>query len=786
MYRSLGQWCFRQWKLVVGVWVLALAGATAAAAVVGSSFDTTFEIPASESKDGFDVLNENFGGQGSGNPGSIVFRTDLGVTNPDVERVMTELFEYTTTLDPGLQLTSPYDEQLPRTQVAQTGPEAGNIAFASLNLSLDIDQIEGSEIGSDIRDKADELLAEAGLADQVQVELGGAYLAGFEPPETEAIGLAFAVIVLILAFGSVMAMGLPIGVAVAGVGTGIGIVNLLTNVLPMPSFATTVGAMIGLGVGIDYALFIVTRYRGAMASGRSPEDSVGLAMDTAGRAVVFAGLTVVVSLLGMLLIGLKFISGLGIGAATTVAVTMVASVTLLPALLGLVGHRVELSRVRGVVAAGLVAAGLFSFGVGAGPVALGAFGLAAVALVVGTFVPLLKRQVPHRPEKPLRETVPYRWSRAIQGHPWLALVAGTAVLLVLASPVLGLRMGFSDEGNFPEDTTTRKAYDLIADGFGPGFNGPFLVTAVPTSPEGAGSLQALAAAIASTPGVANASPPIPDNIQDPASAEAFLIQITPETSPQDEKTEDLVKTLREDVIPANSAGLDVNVTGAVPSAIDFTSFLGARILLFFGVVLALSFLLLMAVFRSVVVPLKAVIMNVLSIAASYGVVVAIFQWGWGGQFLNIAGAPIEPFIPMMLFAIVFGLSMDYEVFLLSRVKEEYERTGDPRNSVADGLASTARVISAAAAIMIVVFGSFMFENDRIIKLFGLGLSLAVLLDASFVRLLLVPATMELLGARNWWLPRWLDRILPNLNIEGTEAAGHQAVAEAASREPERV
>ncbi|MDH4364667.1 MAG: MMPL family transporter, partial [Acidimicrobiia bacterium] len=331
--------------------------------------------------------------------------------------------------------------------------------------------------------------------------------------------------------------------------------------------------------------------------------------------------------------------------------------------------------------------------------------------------------------------------------PWVALVAGAAVLLVLASPVLGLNMGFSDEGNFPEDTTTRKAYDLIAEGFGPGFNGPFLVTAVPTSADGPASLEGLQRAIADTEGVATASAPIPDNVQDPAAAEAFLIQVIPTTSPQDEATEDLVKHLREDVIPASSVGLDVNVTGAVPSGIDFTTFLGARILLFFGVVLALSFLLLMAVFRSVVVPLKAVIMNVLSIAASYGVVVVIFQWGWGGQFLNIAGAPIEPFIPMMLFAIVFGLSMDYEVFLLSRVKEEYERTGDARNSVADGLASTARVISAAAAIMIVVFGSFMFESNRIIKLFGLGLSLAVLLDASLVRLLLVPATMELLGAR---------------------------------------
>ncbi len=761
MYRALGQWAFRRWGTVFALWAVAIVGVIGSSVAAGTAFDGSFEIPASESRDGFDILDEYFGGAGSGTPGSIVFRTERGVDDPEVMAAMTELFDDAAALDDGIRVVSPYDE--PR-QIAFAGDDAGLIAYAEVTLALDIDQTEASELGAQIHERSDEILAEAGLTDDVQVELGGAALGEFEPPESELIGLAFAVIVLIVAFGSVMAMGLPIGVAVAGVGTGVGIINLLTNVLSIPDFAVTLGAMIGLGVGIDYALFIVTRYRTALADGHAPIDAVGIAIDTAGRAVVFAGLTVVVSLLGMLLIGLAFITGLGVGAASTVAVTMVASITLLPALLGFVGPRVEISRIRGLVAAGFVSAGLFAAGIGQFPVAGAAFIIAGVMLVIGTFIPFFRRTLPPRRERPIRETLAYRWSRTIQRRPWLWLTVGVVLLGTLAAPVATLRLGFSDEGNYPEETTTRKAYDLIADGFGPGFNGPLLVTATLDDPSAFAQAEQLQAAVAATPGVAAASPAIPN---DPANPEAVLFQVIPTTSPQDEATSDLVRTLRDDVIPTADDGLDVSLTGAVPTNIDFTSYLANRILVFFGVVLALSFLLLMAVFRSVVVPLKAVVMNVLSIASAYGVVVAIFQWGWGGQLLGIEGAPIEPFIPMMLFAIVFGLSMDYEVFLLSRVKEEYERTGDPRDSVADGLAATARVITAAAAIMMVVFGSFIFEDNRIIKLFGLGLGTAVFLDATFVRMLLVPATMELLGERNWWLPRWLDRIIPNLNVEGT-------------------
>ena len=779
MYQRLGQWCFRNWLIVLGLWLIAIVGVGGASGAVGSSFDSSFEIPESESRDGFDVLDEYYGGIGNGQPGSIVFRTERGVDDPEVMAMMGELFDFVGGLDENLRLTSPYSPGAEQ-QIALAGPQAGQIAYADLTVGIEIDQVEAGEYGVEIAERADELLDEYELADEVQIEVGGAALGGFEPPETELIGLGFAVVILIVAFGSVLAMGVPIGVAVAGVGVGIAIINLLTNIILIPDFAIQIGAMIGLGVGIDYALFIVTRYRNTVAAGYSRHEAVGIALDTAGRAVVFAGLTVVLSLLGMLLIGLAFISGLGIGAAATVTITMIASVTLVPALLGLVQHRLEITRIRGIVAAGGVAIGLVAWGLGYfGEVGLPAFGFALAILVIGIVAQLFRylarrpvpvldgllRELPPRRERPIRETIAYRWSRVIQAHPWAALLVGAGILLLLASPLLSLRLGFSDEGNFPEDTTTRRAYDLIAEGFGPGFNGPLLVTAVPDDPAGAGQVQALQAAIAGTDGVAFASPPIPN---DPAAPEAFLIQVIPQTSPQDEATQELVRELREDIVPVVDDGLDVSVTGAVPTNIDFTSYLGARILVFFGVVLALSFLLLMAVFRSLVVPLKAVIMNVLSIASAYGVVVAIFQWGWGGSLFGVAGAPIEPFIPMMLFAIVFGLSMDYEVFLLSRVKEEYERTGDAQESVADGLASTARVITAAAAIMIVVFGAFMLEDNRIIKLFGLGLSMAVLLDASLVRMLLVPATMELLGERNWWLPRWLDRIVPNLNIEGTE------------------
>ncbi|HEU5109428.1 MAG TPA: MMPL family transporter, partial [Micromonosporaceae bacterium] len=588
--------------------------------------------------------------------------------------------------------------------------------------------------------------------------------AEFEVPSSEALGLGFAIIILIIAFGSVLAMGLPIGVALAGIFSGTLIAGLLSQVISMPEFSSTIGVMIGLGVGIDYALFIVTRFRENLHNGHNIEAATLIAMNTAGRAVLFAGTTVVISLLGMLIMQLSFVSGLAIGAAVVVAMTMIASLTLLPALLGFAGTRVELTRWRGLIAAGLVAVALIGVGLGIPALIVVTLPLAAIVLLASIAVAPLRKPVLERERKPLRETLSYRWSRVIQHRPWPAVIIGTAVLVLFALPIFGLRLGFSDEGNYPADTTTRKAYDLLADGFGPGFNGPLILASeVPDGTDPA-ALQAVSDAIQADPGVARVSPPITN---DEAAPTAALWRVIPTTAPQDADTTDLVNRLRDDVLPAatDGTGLDVAVAGGVAIGVDFTNYLAERLPWFFAAVLGLSFLLLMTVFRSLLVPLKAVIMNLLSIGAAYGITVAVFQWGWGSSILNIEGAPIEPFVPMMLFAIVFGLSMDYEVFLLSRIREEWDRTGDSKTSVADGLAATARVITAAAAIMVVVFASFIGESDRVVKLFGLGLSLAVLIDATIVRLLLVPATMELLGDRNWWLPSWLGRILPKVHIE---------------------
>jgi putative drug exporter of the RND superfamily len=779
--RRVSAWCFDHRIAAVGVWLLVLVAIFGAAGAIGPAYDSVLDIPDSDSADGFDALDEHFPELGIGSQsGTIVFRADQGVDDPEIRAAMEGLFasldagfpdEDGVPQHPGATVLSPYAPE-GRAQVARSGPLAGELAYAQVNLAPDVDMSESSLLGQAIDEHAPAI---PGL----EVVPGGGALAAFTPPDSELIGLAFAVVILIVAFGSVLAMGLPVAVALGGVGAGIAATLLLSNVYPIPDFTLTVGVMIGLGVGIDYALFIVTRFREGTHAGLPPRAAMVAAMDTAGRAVTVAGITVVISLLGMLLIGIRLVAGVGIGASATVLLTMVSSLTLLPALLGLARERVEVTRWRGLFTAAFVAVALLGVGIGVAPLAAGGAILAAATLLASFAVRPLRAEVPRRERRPVRESVAYRWSRTIQRRPWLWLGAGALVLLVLASPLLGIRLGVADEGNEPEGTYTRRAYDLLAAGFGPGFNGPLVVTAVAdagpsTGPDVADdptrAVEALHRAIAGTTGVAEVTAPVPNDASAPG---AFLLTVIPTTAPQDEATTDLVTRLREDVVPAavDGSGLDVNVTGTVAANIDLTDYLGRRVLVFFGVVLALSFVLLMAVFRSLLVPLKAVTMNVLTMAATYGVIVAVYQWGWGGRLLGIAGAPIEPFMPMILFAIVFGLSMDYEVFLLSRVREEYARTGDAVESVADGLAATARVITAAAAIMVVVFGSFVFEDNRLIKMLGTGLATAVLLDVTLVRMLLVPATMELLGARNWWIPRWLDRVLPCLDVEHARPVG---------------
>jgi len=750
------------------LWLVLLVGAGAAAGATGSGFSTQFSPPDVESARGIDIIEEHFGGTGGGFGGTVVFLAEQGVADPTVQDAMEAFFAAIDRIDEfgELSVVSPYSPD-GQGQIAQQGELAGQVAFARVEVSEDITVEDSAEI-------TELTLALAPELPGVQIEYGGQLFAEFAPPESEAVGLGFAIVILILGFGSVLAMGLPVGTAVAGIGFGTAIVTLLSNFVTMPEFTTTIAIMIGLGVGIDYALFIVTRYREGVHAGLGSEDSIAIAINTAGRAVLFAGTTVVISLLGMLLMGLAFVNGLAIGAATVVAVTMVASITLLPALVGFAGPRIEVTRWRGIIASGLVATALVGTGLGVGALQLG-LPAAAVVLVAGLFLRPLKRELPRRAPRALQQTLAYRWSRLIQARPWPAVIIATVVLVTLAVPVLSLRLGFSDEGNFPEETSTRRAYDLISAGFGPGFNGPLVLAAQLPAGIDPAALGRVSEAANAMEGVAFATPPLPN---DPVAPTAVLWRVIPTTSPQDEATGDLLTRLRAEVLPAATEGtsLDIAVTGNVAISADFSTYLGRRLPLFLGVVLSLSFLLLMTVFRSLLVPLKAVIMNLLSIGAAYGLVVAVFQWGWGKDLIGIGkGGPIEPFVPMMMFAILFGLSMDYEVFLLSRVKEEYDRTANNARAVADGLASTARVITAAAAIMVVVFGSFLLEADRVVKLFGVGLASAIFLDASVIRMLLVPATMELLGDRNWWLPGALARILPRIDVEGVGAHSVDAI-----------
>ena len=778
MFVRLGGWCYDRRRWVVGIWLLAVIVLGGVLGAIGTNTQSKFEPPPGESKRGSELLDQYFGGQGAGFGGRLVFRSERGFDDPAVRRPLTQFLAEVGRIVPkggkqgDVTVRSPFAVSGAQ-QIAQKGPLAGKVAYAEVELPSD-----SVEKATAVRDDVAKVVPKV---DGVKVLLGGDAFAEQNNPSSEALGLAFAIVILLLAFGSVLAMGLPVGVALGGIAGGTILAGLLSHLITPPAFASILGVMIGLGVGIDYALFIVTRFRESLHSGHSIRQSTVTAIDTAGRAVLFAGTTVVISLLGLLIVQMTFVTGLAIAAATVVAVTMVASVTLLPALLGFVGEKVEVTRWRGLIAAGLVAIALVGAGLSISPLLIGA-PLAVVVLLAGLALAPLKREVPRRTPKPRRESFAYRWSRVIQHHPWPAVAGAVVVLLILASPVLGLRLGFSDNGNFPKGTDTRQAYDLLADAFGPGFNGPLLVvTKVPAGAD-AQDLLGITKALGDDPGVAFASPPFAPQIKagsDPAAAvtaalaspdrpAAVAYQVVPTTAPQDKGTSELVSHLRGDVLPKATAnsGLDPAVTGFVAVGDDFSTYLAHRIPYFFAAVLALSFLLLMVVFRSVLVPLKAVVMNLLSIGAAYGVVVAAFQWGWAEPLLGTGPAPIEPFIPMMLFAIVFGLSMDYEVFLLSRVKEEWDRTGDAKESVADGLAATALVITAAALIMVFVFGSFLLEDDRIIKLFGTGLATAILLDATIVRMILVPATMELLGENNWWVPKWLDRILPHVEIEG--------------------
>ncbi len=518
MVGRVGAWCYKHRRTVVVLWFLAIVVLGGLSGAIGTSFQSDPDV---ESRRGIDLLDAEFGGQGAGQVGNLVFEADRGVDDPEIRRVMEPFLAEVADIDGVQSLASPYEEGN-EAQISQRGDQAGRIAYAEVEAPSDASVEETEEIGNQIR---------AALPDVegLRIELGGAAFAEFEVPSSEALGLGFAIVILIVAFGSVLAMGLPVGVALAGIASGTLVGGLLSQLVSMPDAASTIGIMIGLGEGNDYALFIVTRFRENLHNGHGIEASTVIAADTAGRAVLFAGTTVVISLLGMLIMQLSFVSGLAIGAAVVVLLTMVASLTLLPALLGFVGERAEITRWRGLIAAGLIATALIGAGVGVPGLALVALPLVVTVVLAGFAVPPLRRRVLERRSTPLADTVSYRWSRVIQHRPWTAVLVGASVLVVLALPIFGLRLGFSDEGNYPEDTTTRQAYDLLAEGFGPGFNGPLiLATEVPDGTDEA-DLRAVADAVAADEGVAFATPAVPNRPDEPTAA---LWRVIPTTAPR--------------------------------------------------------------------------------------------------------------------------------------------------------------------------------------------------------------------------------------------------------------
>jgi putative drug exporter of the RND superfamily len=705
MLQRLAAWCYRRRRRVLVLWIVALIAVGAIGSSVGSTFSQGLSLSGTESQRAADLLQSRFPAR-AGDEGQIVFAHPGGVQDAAVQTRMEALFRDVAAVPGVTAVTSPYSAD-----GAQQVSRDGDVAYAIVQFDRVAPKIPDSTIER-IR-----TLADGAVGGGVHVALGGRMFQEFSGVgPAELIGILAAIVILLVAFGSLLAMGLPILIALFGIGIGLGFVELLSHVIATPDFATQLASMIGIGVGIDYALLIVTRYRQGLGEGLDPEHAVVRAIDTAGRAVVFAGCTVFISLLGLFLMGVDFVNGMAVGTSFTVGIVMLASITLLPAILGFAGRTIDRFSVRRT-----------------------------------------------RVEKPREQSLWFRWSRVVQRRPWPAFAGGLVILVVLAIPLLSMRLAFPDAGGNPTTDTTRQAHDLVADGFGAGFNGPLILAA--EFPKGADTrpLDALVAQLRSMPDVAAVTAPTLS-----PSGDAAVIRVIPASSPQSVSTTDLVDTLRDDVIPASVAGSDVqvHVGGLTASSIDVSDRLASRLPIFIGAVLVLSFLLLMAVFRSLLVPLKAVIMNLLSIGAAYGVVVAVFEWGWLSGVLGVEQTgPIAPFVPMMMFAILFGLSMDYEVFLLSRIREEYDRTGDNAVAVADGLASTARVITAAALIMVTVFGSFVLGDATTIKLFGLGLATAILVDATVVRMVLVPATMELLGDRNWWFPAWLDRIIPRLHVE---------------------
>jgi putative drug exporter of the RND superfamily len=706
----------RHRRAVLIGWLVLIIGALGLSSALGSKYANNFSLPGTESQRAADLLARDFPAQ-AGDSDQIVLGAREGtVTEAAVRSRVAPMLSAVAKLPHVTSVTSPYAA----TKGGAAVSSDGKVAFATVTFDEKANLLPAASV------EKVENVAKAAASPKLQVALGGEAIEQVQKPSLGAatgVGLIAAMIVLFVTFGSLIGMGLPIITALLGLGTGIGLAGLASQVIDMPTFATELAAMIGLGVGIDYALFIVTRFREDYLRHGDVHTAITAAMDTAGRAVLFAGVTVIIALLGQFALGVEFLYGLAVASALAVLMTMLAALTVLPALLSRFGERIGRTR---------SSRRSRRQGAEAGPPRRGFW---------------------------------VRWSGMIERHPWPGVVVGLVILLTLCAPALALRLGNSDAGNNPSGQTTRQAYDLLAKGFGPGFNGPLQVVARLPHANDATALTSVASAVRATADVASVSAAR----LSPAGLTA-VFNVYPRSAPQALATTELVSRLREHTLPpvASSTASTLLVGGANAATIDFTHVLSSKLPLFIGIVVLLSALLLLIVFRSLVIPVQAAFMNLLSIGASLGVVVAIFQWGWLGGIFNVKGAPIQAFIPVMLFAIVFGLSMDYEVFLVSRINEEWTRRRDANEAVTQGLASTGRVITAAATIMICVFLSFVVGGERVLELFGLSLASAVFLDAFVVRCLLLPSVLQILGRRTWYLPTWLSGRLPHMAIDSSE------------------
>jgi RND superfamily putative drug exporter len=741
----IARWCHRRRLVTVLAWLALIIGLGALTGSAGTRYNDTLSIPASESSQALTLLKQTLPAQ-AGDSDQVVWHTSGGakVTDPAVQQRMTDALNQIAT-SPGVAgVTSPYSGPRGAVQISKDQ----TTAYATINFAQEAHDIPNAEITHVID------VAQGARSGDLQVELGGQAISQADRKvggAADLIGVVAALIVLGLVFRAIGAAVMPILTGVAGVITGILGVGQLSHLFSISSTAPTLATLVGLGVGIDYALFIVNRHRKGLMSGLSVEDSIAKALNTSGRAVLFAGGTVVIALLGMFALGLSFLNGMAIGAAVTVSMTVLAAITLLPAMLGFLKLRVLSKKQRRE--------------------------LAARQAGVGVLVPYARASrrgsagVPGQPD-----TVFSRWAGKVQAKPLGKAVLALAVMAVVALPFLSIRLGNSDAGNDPKSTTTRQAYDLLANGFGKGSNGPLLLVAQTPAPGDQKALTTLVDQIKTVPDVASvAAKPL-----QPGQT-LGVVQVVPVSSPQDKATSDLINQLRHDVIPKAEAGTTLHVMVSGPTAIsnDFSHTLTSKLPLFVAIIVGLGCVLMMLAFRSVLVPLIGVAMNLLTIGVAFGSLVAVFQWGWGSEALGAGGAgPVEAFVPVIVISILFGLSMDYQVFLISRMHEEWSHSKDNSRAVRIGHSETGQVIVAAGVIMTCVFGAFLFNGERVIAEFGLALAVAILLDVLMLRLILVPALMHRFGRANWWLPKWLDKLLPHVSVEGepdpapaAEAAG---------------